>query len=146
MATTLSEMSDNNIKILLVGAVIAVLLGCYKIGQSVYTTLLWEKTEGVVVDFERSVWTCGKWVNECYDLVVRYEVYEKPYRLVSDKRFNEKAPTHLLNTPVGLYYRPGNPAEAVLAGTDGPLGYGMALLVFGILALLIVWYLHRRHT
>ncbi len=42
--------------------------------KATYYSINWDKTEGVVVDFERHTMACGKGVGECYSLLVAYHV------------------------------------------------------------------------
>jgi len=133
-----------NIKVIFVGAIIAVLLGSYYISKSIYTSIAWTKTEGIVIDFERHSMTCGKSVGECYTLIVGYHVDNKYYTATSKKKFSRNKPTHLLDEKLGLYYSPENPSKAILSGAYGPKNYGVILFLIGTVVLFIFWIVRKR--
>jgi hypothetical protein len=137
-------MSPTNVKVVFIGAIAFVLWGGYSIAKASYTAIAWNKTEGTIVDLERNVWTCGKGVSECYNLIAGYHARNNYYTVLSDKKFSRNKPSHLLDTKVVIYYDPLNPAEAVLGGEYGPMSGGIILFIVGLIVLLIFWYFWKK--
>lgn len=138
-------MTQANIKTIFWGAVFATLWGGYNIGKSVYTSFAWDKTEGIVVDYERNTWSCGKSVSECYSLVVGYHTADKNYfTTTSKKKYNYDPPKHLLDKKVDVYYSPAVPSEAILGGSYGPMNYGIIIFLIGAIVLFIFWVRSKK--
>ncbi len=137
-------MPKENIKVVFFGAIIAVILGGYYISKSIYTSVAWTKSEGIVIDFERHSMTCGKGVGECYSLIVGYPVDKNHYTVTSKSKFSHDKPDHLLDKKLKLHYSPNNPADAVLSGAYGPKNYGIILFLVGAVVLFIFWVVRKR--
>ncbi len=140
----LRSMSPANIKVIFIGAVCFVLWGGYNIAKSSYTAFTWTKTEGTVVDFERNVWSCGKGIGECYTLIVGYQVGGNSFTANSNTKFNHIEPTYLLKQKFDVYYSSGNPANAILGGSYGPMRHGIWLFIIGCVVLFIFWLKRKR--
>ena len=137
-------ISPTNIKIIFVMAIVAVCWGAYNMARAAYTAISWEKTEGTVVDFERNVWSCGKGVSECYELVVGYHVRGNYYTVLSTRRYNGSKPSHMSGRRLELYYSPANPREAILAGSYGPMEGGLIIFLFGAAVLAVFWFRREK--
>ena len=135
-----------NIKVIFIGAIVATLWGGYNIAKSIYVSFTWEQTQGVVVDFEKNVWSCGKNIGECYELIVGYHAGKDYFTVNSKKKFNYDPPKHLMHEKVTVYYTPENPAEAILGDGYGPMNYGKILFFIGIGVLFIFWIVRKRDT
>lgn len=127
----MKDPSSLNIRIIFLAAAAAVIWGGYNICKVSYIALAWSRTEGVVVDFNRSVWSCGKGISECYALIAGYHVGDDYYTAISDRRFNNSRPAHLSGEKVVIYYSPSNPAEAVFGGDYGPKNGGITIFLIG---------------
>lgn len=110
-----------------------------------YTAITWNKAEGIIVDFERNTWSCGKGVGECYSLIAGYHADKDYYTVTSDKKFNYNKPKYLLDKKVIIYYSPVNPAEATFGGEYGPMNGGIILFLVGIVIFLVLWFMHKRN-
>ena len=137
-------MNSSNLKVLFVAAIGFVLWGGYRVADSAYITMTWDRADGKVTGFERHVMSCGKGVGECYSLVVSYQVNGRGYSTGSVKKYDRSKPSRLLNTPAVVYYAPGNPGQAILGGAYGPMRYGIWLLLIGCAILFGFWVAKRR--
>ena len=139
-------MNPANIKIVFIAAIGFVLWGGYRVAESAYIAMTWDKTEGKVSGFERHVMSCGKGVGECYSLVVSYAVNGRTYTTGSVKKYDRSKPSRLLNTAAVVYYSPVNPQDAILGGAYGPLRYGIWLFIIGSVVLLVFWVVKKRQA
>lgn len=138
-------MSQSNIRVIFFGAIIAVIWGGYEILMTSYTAFTWGKTEGTIVDFERSVWSCGKGVSQCFRPIAGYHVRDNYYTVVAKKSFSNHEPNHLSGEKVVVYYSPLNPSEAYLGGQYGPLNHGIIIFLIGVVVLIIFWFVQKKN-
>ena len=140
----MKDPSPLNLRIIFLAAVAAaVIWGGYNVCKVSYVALAWNKTEGVVVDFDCSVWSCGKGIPECYSLIAGYHVGNEYFTAISDRRFNNNRPAHLSGEKVVIYYSPSNPAEAVFGGDYGPMKGGATIFLIGAAVLAWFWWSKR---
>jgi hypothetical protein len=140
----MASIPAQNIKVLFIGAICAVLWGGYTLSNAVYYSVNWTETQGTVVDFERHVMTCGKGVSECYSLLVGYHAGDEYYVTDSVKKFSRNQSRHLLDQKVVVYYSPDNNAEAILVGEYGPYRYGLIIFLIGAVVLFLFWMFRKR--
>lgn len=136
---------ENKFKMFFIGALLFTLWGVYKIGLATYTSIAWINTQGVIVDFDRNTWSCGKGVSECYSLIVGYHANNDYFTITGDKKFRNQ-PRELHGETVSVYYSPDNPQQAVLGGEYGPLRYGIISFLVGLVMLLISWFFSKRES
>lgn len=136
---------NQNMAILFITAIALVAWGGYKVANATYIASTWEKTKGTIVDMERHTWACGKGVSECYSLIAGYHAGKDYFTVSSVKKFSRDKPVQMMDKMMTIYYSPTNPSEAVFSGSYGPLGYGIALFIGGLVALLILW-VFRKHA
>lgn len=140
-------MNPANIKIVFIAAICFVLWGGYNVAKSSYVAITWTKAEGTVVDFEKNVWSCGKGIGECYNLIVGYHDSHKNYYTVNSKKnFNYDPPKHLMDQKIDVYYRPSKPAESVLGSGYGPMQYGTIMFLLGCVILFIFWVVKKKSS
>ncbi|MBM2830352.1 MAG: hypothetical protein HW411_1142 [Gammaproteobacteria bacterium] len=133
-------MSPTNIKVIFLAAIVFVLWGGYKIAKVSYTAIVWQKTEGTIVDLERNTWSCGKGVSKCFSPIAGYHANNDYFTVVSEKKFNRDEPKHLIGNKVVIYYSSANPAEAVLGGEYGPMSGGIIMFLLGTAILIGFWF------
>lgn len=135
-------MPKDKVKIVLLIALVFTGMGIYKTGKAGYTAMSWTKTIGVISDFQRHNFACGR-RSECFSLLVAYRVGDSIYNINSDEKFND-APTHLGGKDVVVYYAPGNPSQATVAGEYGSMNDGLIGLGVGFLFFVIYWFVKPR--
>ena len=137
------QINPANKLVIFVGAIAFVLWGGYNIIKASYVAAAWNDTEGVVTGFEKYTFSCGRGVGNCFELVVAYEVNGKRFTVNSEEKFDNRAPVHLKNEIITVYYNPANPYDAALANY-GPGSYGTILFVIGILVLFLFWLFREK--
>ncbi len=137
-------MSQTNIRIVFIAAIVAVLWGGYEIAKATYTAMAWEKVEGTIVDLEHRTWSCGKGVRQCFVPIIGYHVSEEYYTVLAEKKFNRDEPKHLVGSKVDVYYSSHNPADATLGGEYGPMNHGILIFLIGTVVLIIFWFMRGR--
>ncbi len=142
----MASIPAQNIKIIFIGAICAVLWGGYNLARASFYSINWNEAEGTIVDFERHVMTCGKGVGECYSLIVGYHAGDNYFVTDSVKKFSHNQPRHLLDQKVVVYYSPDNNAEAILGGEYGPYRYGLIIFFIGIVVLFLFWIFRKRQA
>lgn len=137
-------MAKSNLTVIFIGAIFALVYGGYKVANAAYIATTWEKAEGTIVDLERHTWTCGKGVSECYSLIAGYYAGKDYFTVSSKKKFSRNKPMHMMDKKMTIYYLPNNPSEAVFSGSYGPMGYGLGLLILGVVFLLLFWIISKK--
>lgn len=132
---------QNKVKTVLMLAILFGLAGGYYVGKSVYTAIVWDKTEGTVAGYERHVWRCGRGHSECYTLQVSFLAAGQPFMTESRVIHDEPRKT-IINTRVPVYYSAANPRNARLSGEYGPTDGGV-LLLLASLVLFVVYFFSK---
>ena len=135
-------MPKDKVKVALMLAIVFSVVGIYKIGKVSYTALAWEKTNGVITDFQRHTFSCGR-QSKCYSLLVAYRANNQVYTVNGEEKFSDP-PKHLGGKDVIVYFSPSNPGEATLGGKYSPLDHGLAALGLGIVMFIVYWFSKDR--
>ena len=133
---------QDKVKLVLLLGILFGGIGIYNLGKAGYTSMIWNKTEGRIVDTALHNFKCGK-RSQCYGLMAGYHVNGDYFMVESDLTFNDK-PTHLMGSEVTIYYSPDDPQTATFGGSYGPIKTGTPPLVAGILLLFAYWFMRKR--
>lgn len=136
-------MTQDKVKMALLLAIGFSLFGLYKVGKTAYTAIVWEKTEGFVIDFERHTMTCGRGSSRCFSIIVGFRSGDRHYRANGEKKFSEP-PRELEGVPITVYYPASDPHSAILGGRHGPGNTGFIALLVGFVMFIVYWFSRDR--
>ena len=138
-------MTKDHAQMLLVLGIGLLLFGIYKSSHTVYSSMMWQKTEGVVVDTVLYNFKCGK-QSQCYTLKVGFKVNNEIYSVQSDKKYGRDRPTHMNGKKLEVLYSAADPNQARLTGEFGPGNHGPMFFLMGIIFLIIAFYGNKSLT
>lgn len=136
-------MPKDKVKLLLLISLLFICWGGYNVSKAIYTSLAWEKTNGIVVDILQHTFSCGKGVSRCYTLLAGFHVNKDYYTVESDSKYSHNEPKHLNGIKVDVYYPQGQPESAIMGGDYGPGDGGTNLLFVGLI-MLVIWFFMRN--